>query len=275
MTDIGLFGARISISTICLNTDAARKNRLSGIWHGVFISALALVAAFALEGCASHVYAGISLAPGAAPTDLQALAERAQAGDKHAQYELGMRFQEGRGVSADLVRARQLYRSAAADTGGTVFVYQSPTRKGDSGHVIPVDTGPENEGLLEARLRLAATTVRAKRQLPSNRRVVPPPPGAVVEAAYVRWANWTCEQMIDVCPDDALVLPASVHAEKIECDVKSDRATCTFDIVRFRNAARCRGTFKLERNLVERFWVAEVERNRPTKFKPLLKCSSS
>jgi hypothetical protein len=51
--------------------------------------------------CASSNYMGISLAPGAAPTDVQHLAARAQAGDKQAQLELGERFEEGRGVPTD------------------------------------------------------------------------------------------------------------------------------------------------------------------------------
>src|SRR3546814_3291135 len=68
---------------------------------------------------------GISLAPGAAPAEVQDLARRAAAGDKHAQLDLGIRYEEGNGVPRDLKRARQLYRLAAPPSGGTMYVYRS------------------------------------------------------------------------------------------------------------------------------------------------------
>lgn len=74
---------------------------------------LATCAAALLGACAASTsYAGIPLAAGGADSDLQSLARRAQAGDKQAQLELGIRYEEGRGVEADPEAARRLYRSS-------------------------------------------------------------------------------------------------------------------------------------------------------------------
>ncbi len=119
--------------------------------------ALALLVITALAGCAvpTH-YMGIALTPGAAPPALQGFAERAQSGDKAAQLALGIAFEEVQGVPIDLTRAKTLYRLAAANSGGTIYVYQAPVRKGGRGGVIPVNLGPVVAGLAEARARLAA-----------------------------------------------------------------------------------------------------------------------
>jgi hypothetical protein len=97
---------------------------------------------------------GIGFATGAASTELQALAMRAQAGDKLAQLDLGIAYEEGRGVSVDLRKARTLYRLASADTGGTTWVYVPGTRKGEAGWVAPVDLGVRQSGLRKAKERL-------------------------------------------------------------------------------------------------------------------------
>jgi hypothetical protein len=75
-----------------------------------FAAALAL--AIVLTGCASPSYAGIPLTAGAADAELQSLAGRARAGDKDAQLELGIRYEEGRGVERDSESARRLYLSS-------------------------------------------------------------------------------------------------------------------------------------------------------------------
>lgn len=104
--------------------------------------------------CASSNYMGISLAPGAAPTDVQHLAARAQAGDKQAQLELGERFEEGRGVPTDRGRAIRLYRMAASDSGGAMWVYSPSSGVGTGGRVISVDHHSKQPGLSEAKRRL-------------------------------------------------------------------------------------------------------------------------
>ncbi len=134
-----------------------------------------LGAVIALAGCAApSSYMGIDLTtpPSAAAashspslptaTDLTALplpdlARMAQGGDKHAQLELGIRFEEGRGVERDLDNAKKLYRLAASDSGGRIWVYSPPVGNGTKGRVIPVDTGAKQAGLVAAKWRLEGT----------------------------------------------------------------------------------------------------------------------
>lgn len=112
-----------------------------------------------LASCASLSgrYAGIDLNAVPANSEaaaIQALARRAQAGDKYTQLELGIRYENGDGVARDLERAKKLYRSAASDSGGRIWVYSPPVGNGTSGRVIPVDAGPKQYGLAEAKKRL-------------------------------------------------------------------------------------------------------------------------
>jgi hypothetical protein len=105
---------------------------------------------------------GISFVPGADTRDLQELARRAQAGDKQAQLDLGIAYEEGRGVAVDLKRAERLYRTAARNSGGAVWTYVPPARKGAAGRVIPVSIGSTRNGLIEASERLAQLEGRRK-----------------------------------------------------------------------------------------------------------------
>ena len=117
----------------------------------------------ALLGCgAPSSFQGISFAPGAANAEVQTLAQRAAAGDKWAQLELGIRFEEGRGVPVDWSRAARLYRQAAASTGGTIMVYVPPVRPGGAGRVMPISSGPRTAGLPQARARLEALRKRRR-----------------------------------------------------------------------------------------------------------------
>ena len=104
------------------------------------LSAL-LAAALLIGGCASQQYMGVSLKPGGADPAVQALAARASAGDKQAQLDLGIRFEEGAGVARDLTSAKKLYRQAASDSGGTIWVYTPPVGNGTRGRVVPVQYG--------------------------------------------------------------------------------------------------------------------------------------
>ena len=125
--------------------------------------ALALLMIATLAGCAVPTqYMGIDLTPGAAPPALQGVAEQALSGNKAAQLALGIAYEEGQGVAVDLKRARTLYRLAAANSGGTIYVYQPPVRKGGRGGVIPVNLGPVVAGLAGAKARLAALKARMK-----------------------------------------------------------------------------------------------------------------
>ena len=86
---------------------------------------------------------------------LVALARLAESGNKFAQLELGIRFEEGRGLPVDVERARRLYELAATDSQGVMPIYQAGV--GESpGSTLTVPRGPIDEGLAEARDRLEA-----------------------------------------------------------------------------------------------------------------------
>jgi len=97
---------------------------------------------------------GISSRPGQVPPAVQELADRARGGDKQAQLELGIRFEEGRELVRDLNKAKALYRQAASDSGGVVWIYSPPIQQRGSGRVIPINKGARQIGLEEARRRL-------------------------------------------------------------------------------------------------------------------------
>lgn len=103
-------------------------------------------------GCSPAIrYVGVDLRPGRAPAELQALAYRAQGGDKRAQLALGTMFEEGRSVRRDLGRAARLYGNAAE--GRAVLVYSPPVGKDAYGTVLRV--GDDGSGLPEAKRKLA------------------------------------------------------------------------------------------------------------------------
>ena len=112
------------------------------------------------SGCATDGYAGVPFAPGAADPELQSLAQSARAGDKQAQLELGIRYEEGRGVPVDLRRAVWLYLQAAVDSGGVRPVYVPGSGSGSRAASVPVDRGTPVRGLPEARVRLSALNAR-------------------------------------------------------------------------------------------------------------------
>lgn len=111
-------------------------------------------AAVLLAGCAApSAYMGISLLPGAAAADVQEQARQAQNGDKGSQLSLGVRFEEGRGLPADLKRARRLYKLAARDDSRRVWIY-SPSPGGNApARLIPIER-QRTLGIVEAKRRL-------------------------------------------------------------------------------------------------------------------------
>ncbi len=100
-------------------------------------------------------YMGIDLASEFVLRDIRSLAQRAQAGDKQAQLELGIAFEQGRGVPRDLEAARSLYKLAASDSGGPIWVYV-PGVNGSAGRVMQVGDTPFQVGLAAAAERLEA-----------------------------------------------------------------------------------------------------------------------
>lgn len=106
------------------------------------------------SACATSSYMGISLIPGDAAPEVQALAQRARNGDKQAQLGLGIRFEEGNGVPQDKAHAIKLYRQAAQTSGGTVWIYVPSGVQGKLGRVMHVAKELKVSGLVEARARL-------------------------------------------------------------------------------------------------------------------------
>ena len=142
-------------------------------WRAAFAAALLLCVPLALQGCGASSYAGIPLAAGAADPELQDLARRARAGDAHAQLELGIRFEEGRGVPVHMRRARKLYLRAASGTGSSRIMHV-PASSGSGRAAIPVSLGQSGAGLAEARRRLHAISRLADRKpRPQTRRPGP------------------------------------------------------------------------------------------------------
>lgn len=114
---------------------------------------LGLVAAsLTLAACASsNSYAGVPFAAGAAEPEIQELARQARGGDKQAQLELGIRYEEGRGLPVDLGCARSLY-TAAATRSATLWTHV-PGAGGGRSMMVPVQLS-RSSGLQEARIRL-------------------------------------------------------------------------------------------------------------------------
>jgi hypothetical protein len=123
----------------------------------------ALLAAATLAACASQParFEGISFASASHPLEVRALAERAAGGDKVAQLELGIRYEEGLGLPVSRRRAERLYGMAAEHSGGgREYDYFRPMRPGGRSHVIPIERGRFVPGLPEARARLEALRQR-------------------------------------------------------------------------------------------------------------------
>lgn len=77
---------------------------------------LGLIAAIApiLGACTFGTYAGINLAPDAAPRDLRQLASRARQGNADARFALARLYEGGLGVSRNVTCAARLYAAAAS-----------------------------------------------------------------------------------------------------------------------------------------------------------------
>ena len=113
---------------------------------------LFLLLSLAVGACSGR-YMGLDAS--ALDREAALLAQRAQLGDKQAQFELGQRFAAGEGVPKDCDKAIELTRRAASATGGTLWIYSPPVTKGGRGQVIPVDRGPVQPGLAAAAEALA------------------------------------------------------------------------------------------------------------------------
>lgn len=115
---------------------------------------LPVLAILLLPACVDKSYLGVSNAKAELPPNMQRLVERARRGDKHAQLELGIRLEEGRGVRRNLSEARHFYALAASDDGGPTWVYVPSPGGRSPARVLPGDSGRRQLGLPEAKLRL-------------------------------------------------------------------------------------------------------------------------
>ena len=141
----------LSFFVLAWRTLASCRCRSRSIWT-VFVAGLAL----SLAACAAPLsYMGIPLTPGTADPELQALANRARGGNKQAQLDLGIAFEEGGVVERDLAMARRLYQLAASSSGSPVTVFV-PGVDGATGGVMTVSGGSDRSGLGEAIARLAS-----------------------------------------------------------------------------------------------------------------------
>jgi hypothetical protein len=113
-----------------------------------------IAAAFALHGCATHSHAALFDVGFGASAELQALSTRAAAGDKWAQYELGLLFEQGQGVPANRGRAMQLYALAGRDDPGKMTIYVPSSKSGGKSSLQTFDSGRRAKGLAVARDRL-------------------------------------------------------------------------------------------------------------------------
>jgi TPR repeat protein len=117
-------------------------------------------ASLALSACTTT--SDVFLLPAGSGPEMAELAARAEAGDKQAQFDLGMRFETGDGVPINPKRARQLYTLAASDSGGPVWAYSPPV--GDRpGTMVQVRNTPIVQGLPEAERRLYLMKQRGMR----------------------------------------------------------------------------------------------------------------
>jgi hypothetical protein len=107
-----------------------------------------LAAALLLSGCASQQYMGVSLKPGGS---FQAMAVKAQSGDKQAQYELAIRLEDSTEPNG-LKNAIKLYQIAATPRGGSQLMF-TPGPSGVTTSVV--SSGPKIEAHVLAKERLA------------------------------------------------------------------------------------------------------------------------
>jgi TPR repeat protein len=123
----------------------------------------AIGTAVLLASCAAPTsYMGIDLQQGFESAKLRALARHASLGDKYAQLELGILFEEGVQVRRDDRAAELLYERAARNESDRVWFYQPSAGRGSSGHVDSLPYSGGRAGLDEARERLHL--LRTKRQ---------------------------------------------------------------------------------------------------------------
>lgn len=119
-----------------------------------------IAATVLLAGCAHREVCGsIAEYRTASPGEL---ACQASAGNKVAQLELGIRYENGDRVPRDLAQAERLYARAARSDRNGRYVYSPPVGNEKYGRVIPVGQSTNSPGLPEAKERLLQLQARKK-----------------------------------------------------------------------------------------------------------------
>ena len=104
----------------------------------------------------THEFMGLDFNSKGLSLEIRNLARHAQAGDKQAQLELGILFEEGRGIARDLQKAKTLYLMAATPNSGQIWIYSPSGGGAGRGRVMQIDGGKQQPGLPEAKVRLEA-----------------------------------------------------------------------------------------------------------------------
>ena len=153
---------------MAISDHPARRVRGSSNSFGTVLAIVVLtLMELSLSACAgSSQYYGIELVSTSTGTsaeqrELQELARRAKSGDKQAQLELGIRYEEGVRLPQDLKRAEKLYRLASEASGDEITYYQPSSELGKPGIVVTEKIDGGLPGLPAAKARLIA--LRAKR----------------------------------------------------------------------------------------------------------------
>jgi len=120
-----------------------------------------IAAAAALAGCAHGRVCGAIGQPYSSAS-LAQLECSASTGDRFAQLELGIRYEEGAGVARNLDRAERLYARAARTERRQRYVYSPPVGRERHGRLITLGTESGSPGLSEARDRLRALRSRRR-----------------------------------------------------------------------------------------------------------------
>lgn len=87
---------------------------------------------------------------------IESVQAAARHGDKHAQFELGGRYQRGLGVQRNLALAEKWYRRAARTTVTPNYVYSGPVGSEKHGRAVEVGHPKTDVGLPAAAIRLEA-----------------------------------------------------------------------------------------------------------------------
>ncbi len=151
----------------------SRSGKRNGLWRSPHnsdrrsrLAGVALItSALCVGGCGAVVrdsvvrsYMGVPFDASSTSPEVSKLARRAVSGDKQAQFDLGLAFEEGHDVERDIKKARKLYQLAAGDTCGALTIYQ-PGVGTAPGKVVQLPPPSCIKGLEIAKAKLAELNI--------------------------------------------------------------------------------------------------------------------